>query len=112
MAIVPMRQTITIERDSTGELDPWGNPVKQDPFTLKCRVDEGSQITSSRSSGVIKSEETVATARILIDKLADIRYSDTVIFTNELGETIKRKPKEINVKRHISGKPILTEVIV
>ncbi|MEC1023572.1 hypothetical protein [Bacillus paralicheniformis] len=112
MAIVPMRQIVTIQRDGTGELDRWGNPVNTQPITLKCRVDEGSQITSSRSSGVIKSEEDVATARILIDKLADIRYTDTVSFTNELGETIKRKPKEINVKRHISGKPILTEVIV
>ncbi|MED4326602.1 hypothetical protein P9227_18420 [Bacillus licheniformis] len=64
------------------------------------------------TSGVIKSEESVATARILVDKLADIRYSDTILFTNELGETIARKPKEINVRRHVSGKPILTEVIV
>ncbi|TWJ96521.1 hypothetical protein CHCC20487_0851 [Bacillus licheniformis] len=48
----------------------------------------------------------------MIDKLADIRYSDTILFTNELGETIARKPKEINVRRHVSGKPILTEVIV
>ncbi|MCR9040860.1 MULTISPECIES: hypothetical protein [Bacillus] len=54
----------------------------------------------------------MATARILVDKLADIRYTDTLAFTNELGETIVRKPKEINVKRHVSGKPILTEVVV
>ncbi|MDP1503162.1 hypothetical protein [Bacillus velezensis] len=48
----------------------------------------------------------------MVDKLADIRYTDTLSFTNELGETIERKPKEINVKRQVSGKPILTEVIV
>ncbi|MEC0756191.1 hypothetical protein P8884_21075 [Bacillus haynesii] len=112
MAIVPMRQTITVERDGSGELDSWGNPIKIEPFAIKCRVDEGSRISLSRSSGVIKSEESVVTARILIDKLADIRYSDTILFTNELGETIARKPKEINVRRHVSGKPILTEVIV
>ncbi|KRT88317.1 hypothetical protein P9D51_10970 [Bacillus sonorensis] len=112
MPIIPMRQTITVERDKTGQLDRWGNPVSAESFTLKCRVDEGSQIVSSRSSGLVKSEEEVATARILIDKLADIKYSDTISFTNELGEIITRKPKEINVKRTISGKPLLTEVIV
>ncbi|MFV4885084.1 hypothetical protein RY279_06390 [Bacillus velezensis] len=48
----------------------------------------------------------------MVDKLAGIRYTDTLAFTNELGEIIERKPKEINVKRHVSGKPILTEVVV
>lgn len=106
-----MRQTLTVYRASK-ELDVWGNPKSTEIFYIKCRVDEGSSITNSRSSGVVKNEEVVATARILIDKLANVRYSDLLLFTNELGETIERKPKEINVRRNVSGKPILTEVVV
>ncbi|MFZ7945664.1 hypothetical protein [Neobacillus sp. 19] len=54
----------------------------------------------------------VASARILFDKLADIRETDTLVFTNELGLTIEKNPIEINVKRGANGKPILTEVVV
>jgi hypothetical protein len=110
MPVVPMRQTITIKR-SEG-LDEWGNPVYGRPFSLNCRIDEGSSVRQYRSAGTTNSEVVVATARIILDKLADIRETDTLSFTNELGQTIERMPKEINVKRDVGGKPMLTEVIV
>jgi hypothetical protein len=115
MAVLPMKQTVTIIRsgDHVDDwLDEWGNPQESESFELKCRVEEGSQLTSYRSVGVTNSEIIVASARILFDKLADIRQTDTIVFTNELGITIERNPKEINVKRGPSGKPIMTEVIV
>jgi hypothetical protein len=62
--------------------------------------------------GVTNSEIVIASARILFDKLADIRETDTIVFTNELGQTFEKTPKEINVKRSVGGKPMLTEVIV
>lgn len=112
MAIFPMRQTITVKRLSS-ERDVWGNPIAEaEEITLKCRIDEGSTAVKSRSNGVIKSEETVASARILLDRLADVRYTDIISYTNELGETMEKRPKEINVKRHIGGKAILTEVLL
>ncbi len=104
-----MRQTITVKRPSD-ELDVWGNPAGVEEITLKCRIDEGSTAVKSRNNGVIRSEEAVASARIILDRLADVRYTDVVSFTNELGETIEKRPKEINVKRHIDGKALLTEV--
>lgn len=110
MAILPMKQTVTIKRG--GALDDWGNPITGETLTLKCRVEEGSSLKVYRSAGTTISETVVASARILFDKLADIRETDTIVFTNELGETIEREPKEINVKRGINGKPLLTEVIV
>lgn len=112
MPIIPMRQIIQVSRDSSSELNRWGNPKAPKKFELKCRIDEGSNVVSSRTPGVVKGEEVVATARILIDKLADVKYQDVLSFTNELGETVQRKPKEINVRRNIGGKPILTEVIL
>ncbi len=110
MPVVPMRQTITVTRG--GALDDWGNPTAGEVLTLKCRIDEGSSVRQYRSAGTTNSEVVVATARILLDKLADIRETDTISFTNELGQTIERMPKEINVKRDVGGNPMLTEVVV
>jgi hypothetical protein len=118
MAVLPMKQTVTIIRsgDQTDDwLDDWGNPQESESFELKCRIEEGSILTrqmSGTGSGTSSVETIVANARILFDKLADIRQTDTIVFTNELGITIEKNPKEINVKRGASGKPILTEVIV
>jgi hypothetical protein len=110
MPIVPMKQTVIRKRG--GGLDDWGNPLPAISTTLKCRVDEGSTLTRYMSAGTSSSETVVANARILFDKLADITYDDLIVFTNELGTTIERKPKEINVKRDGSTKPIMTEVFI
>lgn len=110
MPIVPMRQTIMVKR--SGGLDDWGNELPASTVTINCRIDEGSQVRQYRSAGTTNSEVVVSTARILIDKLADISETDTIVFTNELGHIIERKPKEINVKRNVAGKPMLTEVII
>lgn len=109
MPIVPMKQTITVQRG--GGLDEWGNPIPGELNTLKCRVDEGSRLSVSRSGGLSRDGETeVSVVRIILDKLADIRYDDTLTYTNELGEAMTGKPKEINVKRNVGGKAIVTEV--
>jgi hypothetical protein len=113
MAILPMKQTVSVKRG--GVLDDWGNAQESVAFELKCRIEEGSILTrhmSGTGSGTSSTETVVATARILFDKLADIRETDTIVFTNELGITIERNPKEINVKRGANGKPLITEVIV
>lgn len=110
MAILPMKQTVIIKRG--GELDEWGNEIPETMFPLTCRVDEGSTLRTYRSVGMTNSEIVVATARIIFDKLVDIRETDSIVFTNELGQTFEKNPKEINVKRGVSGKPMLTEVIV
>lgn len=110
MPLIPMTQTITVMRG--GALDDWGNPTEGTSFDLKCRIDEGSTLSKVRSQGVNKGDEVIADAKIMLDKLADIKYTDTIRFTNELGETIERQPKEINVKRNIGNKPIMTEVLI
>jgi hypothetical protein len=111
MAILPMNQSVDILRHDT-EPDEWGNQSISETFSLKCRIDEGVAVRSYRSVGMTSDTVLVVTARILFDKLADIRITDTVIFTNELGLTTEKNPIEINVKRGVSGVPILTEVIV
>lgn len=110
MAVVPMKQVITIERGE--KLDDWGRTVPEETIEHKCRVDEGTFLVEYRASGNVASREVVANARILLDKLQDVRYDDLITYTNELGIDMKQKPKKINVKRDISAKPILTEVFV
>lgn len=110
MAIVPLKNEVTIKRG--GGVDDWGNPIAPVTFTLACRIDEGSKLTVSKTGGLNNAETAVAEAKLLFDKLADIRYNDEISFTNELGVTITRKPMSINVKRMITGKPILTEVFI
>lgn len=106
-----MKQTITVT--SGGGTDAWGYPVDPVTRTLKCRIDEGTMAVKTKTGGLSREGEVVvAEARIMLDKLVDIRYDDEISFTNELGETITRNPKEINVKRNVAGKPILTEVLI
>jgi hypothetical protein len=106
-----MKQTITVE--SPGGTDAWGYPTDPVVKTYKCRIDEGSMAVKTKTGGLSREGEVVvAEARIMLDKLVAIGYDDEISFTNELGATITRKPKEVNVKRNIAGKPILTEVII
>lgn len=110
MAIIPLKQTVTVIR--AFGFDDWGNQIPGDEEPLAARVDEGYKVVQQRGGSTVRSEEATSTARILFDKLAPINYDDTLRFTNELGETIERKPKEINVKRNVAGKPVLTEVLI
>jgi hypothetical protein len=112
MALVPMKQLITIDHAASTELDIWGKPlIPPQTTTYKCRVDEGSYLTVDSKQGST-GDRVVATAKVLLDKLVKIGYDDYVSYTNELGDTIKRKPLRIDVKRNFAGKPILTEVFL
>ena len=110
MALIPMKQTV-IARANFG-YDDWGNELPGEETTYQARVDEGSTVVQQRVGSTVRAEEAKAVARIMFDKLAPITYDTTLIFTNELGETIERTPKEINVKRSVAGKPLLTEVFI
>lgn len=114
MALIPLNQEIKIYR-STGELDRWGNPIQSEPFRLKCRVSEESKLMRVRAgdgSGTSGVEIVTYKIRILLDGIADIQYDDDIEYTDELGRVLRGKPKEIVVRRLISGKPVMTEVFI
>src|SRR5699024_9973083 len=111
MALIPLKQEVTVKKSDY--LNEWGKEVPGDGIVYKCRVDEGSFLVKSKNAGgTTSSKEVVAQARILLDKLADVHEEDTINYTNELGFTISKKPEKINVKRHLNGKPLLTEVYI
>lgn len=115
MAVIPLKQTVTIQRK--GELDRWGNEITPaTTFTLKCRVDEGAKLTrrTSQQPGTTQtlSEEIVSSARIYFDKFADVRLTDELLYTDESGNTRTYLPLNINRVRGLNGKTLLTEVEV
>lgn len=105
MAIIPLKQTIKVER--IGVVDEWGQGGTTTTTTLKARIDESSKLVRNQS-GV----EVMGKAQILLAKLADITYDDYISYADELGRTVRQKPISIAVIRSIAGKPLLTEVIL
>lgn len=115
MAIIPLKQTVTIKRK--GETDRWGNEITPAvEFTLKCRVDEGAKLTrrTSQQPGAVQtlSEEVVSSAQILFDKYTDVRLTDEILYTDESGNTRVYLPINVNRVRGLNGKSWLTEVLV
>ncbi|MGM0807514.1 MAG: hypothetical protein ACQET8_22675 [Bacillota bacterium] len=117
MSFVEMNQSIVIKHvqlDENGDpkLDEMGYPLSPIETTYSCRVDEGSKLVKFMNSGNVTGKTPVIKARILLDGLVNVRYEDSIVYTNELGVTIERVPEEINVKRWIDNSPFMTEVFI
>lgn len=117
MPIIPLKHSVTITRFS--ETGDWGAPIgNAEVFTLRCRIDEGSRLARTTFAGldasaaIVRGEEVIEVTSILLDKYADIRYTDTLTFNDAGGRPVEAKPVKISVISGINGKPILTEVIV
>lgn len=103
MAIIPLKQIATIHKPA--EVDDWGQVTPSEPIELKCRADERTEVVKNQLGA-----EVVSGVQIMFDKLPNVSYDDEIEFTNELGDTIKRKPVNIEPIRMINGKPTLTVV--
>ena len=110
MALVPMKQTVSIKRES-GELNIYGKRANVETLTKKCRALEGSHVTEDKASAEV-GKTVVVSLKLLFDKLAEITYDDEITYVNELGTTYAGKPKNITVRRDFAGKAVLTEVFV
>lgn len=94
-----------------GELNIWGKPETMEITELKCRAEEGSHTTTDRQSQV-QGATVVVDLKLVLDKLADIAYTDELEYVNEAGTVYKGKPRNITIKRDFTGKPLLTWVFV
>lgn len=106
MSFPVMKQEITVTR-KTGEKGGWGGGEVTEQFTVKCRADEVMRKVQNQFG-----EEVISTVEFIMKGLVDIRYSDTITYTNELGNTIERKPVRIEPLRWFDGKPKYTIVYV
>jgi hypothetical protein len=111
MAIIPLKQTITIKK-AAESMDRFNRPVYSDPVSMKCRISEGTKLIRSRSQGMTTNAEVVSSAQIYLDKLVDISMDDEITFTDELGNVRTWKPLNVDIKRGLNGKAILTVVYV
>lgn len=113
MAIIPMKQTVTVRRKS--DPDRWGNAPDIE-FTLKCRIQENTKLArrTNYTSGTttILAESVVSKAQIMFDKYVDVTLTDEISFTDESGVAQTYLPININRIRGLNGKAILTEVEV
>jgi len=121
MALIPMKQMVTItpallDENGNPQTDEWDRPITGTPYQMRCRVQEGTKLVRARTStgGVSGSlaEEVVSVVQIYFDKHPNISYADKITYTDEYGKTIEFTPLNIEVKRNLAGKPILTVVSV
>lgn len=105
MAIVPLKQNVTITKP--GADDGWGGTTPGAVIPYKARVTEETNVVTNQYG-----EEATTSLRIILDKLPEISYDDVILYENELGVKVERKPVSIEVKRGLNGKALLTEVFV
>lgn len=105
MAIIPLKQSVTITRP--GLDSGWGHAAPGEVIPLKARVVEETRVVKNEVG-----EEVISSMSAIFDKLPSISYGDILTFTNEFGVTVSRKPLSIEPRRGISGKAVLTEVFV
>lgn len=103
MAIIPLKQTVTVRKLITGNNDGWDTEEWSEPITLNCRAEETVETVKNQFD-----EEVVSSLRLYFDKLPDIDYETEITFENELGVKIQRTPIRIAPVRMINGKVALT----
>lgn len=104
MALIPLKQTITIT--PAGSDDPW-DPQPGTPYTASCRVQEGVKLVRNANG-----QDVVSSAQIYLDKLAEITLSDRIAYEDESGVQRTYIPISLEVKRSLGGKPLLTVIYV
>lgn len=105
MALIPLKQTV-LQVTASGE-DDYGYPIEVPPVTLKCRFEERSDVVRTPNG-----DEVTTMGRFMFDKLVQIRYEDTLRFTDDFGNTTDYRPKLITAIRGLNGKRLLTRVDV
>lgn len=107
MAMIPLKQEIVIKR-ALEESDGWGNKkVSEEEIAWKCRVDDIAETIEN-----VEGKETVVSLKIILDKLADIGYEDTINYVDELGVLTSKKPEKIQPLRGFNGKALFTVVYI
>lgn len=114
MAIIPLKQTVTIIPAS--KENEWGEVIPGKQYKLKCRFSQGTKLVRSASgaSGVhgVTTQEVVSVGEFIFDKHPDLKYGDKLVYTDDNGNTIEYMPLNIAVKPWLNGKSLITVVSV
>ncbi len=102
---ISLRQSVTVYPPDS---DDPNNPVPgSDPFTLRCRFQEGTAVVSDQHG-----REVVSSAQIYLDKFAPIGPAHEYEYLDETGESRRYRTITTARKRWINGKTVLTVVYV
>lgn len=108
MAIIPLKQSITITPALPGGVTEFDTPAMGQPITKKCRYQETITLVSSMVDG----KQVVSKATIFFDGFEAIDEHTKLEYTREDGTVMTHTPLSVAVKRHINGKALLTVVYV
>ncbi|WP_051236408.1 hypothetical protein [Paenibacillus pinihumi] len=102
---ISLRQQVTVYPPDSD--DPNNPTPGSDPFTLRCRFEDKTEVVSDRLG-----RDVVASARILFDKFALVDDAAEYEYTDESGMTRRYGAIKTERKRWLNGKTILTVVYV
>ena len=107
---IPMNQIVTVHKQSKEKTDSWGRPIHDlETKDYKVRIDDNfTKKTAKYGNG----EDVVFTATILFKGLVDVRDSDLLVWVDDLGRTIKKTPLDVTPLNDLSGRVIMTKVLV
>lgn len=106
---LPMTHKVTVTSASL-QLDAWGLPVTNG--SIKEHRARVTYNTSRKTIQVSSGEEIVYTAEILLEGVPAINFSDSIKFTDSIGNDLEKKPLSIQYKNDFSGCPVLVKVVV
>ncbi|MFF2886642.1 hypothetical protein [Paenibacillus sp. NPDC057967] len=105
MALIPLKQTVTVY--PPGDNDPWNPLPPANPFTLRCRFQEGTEVVTDQHG-----RDVVSSAQIYFDRYAPVKSDYEYEYTDESGETVRYRTVNTGRKRWLNGKAVLTVVYV
>ncbi|MDF2612545.1 MAG: hypothetical protein K0S71_331 [Clostridia bacterium] len=104
MGFIPMNNLVTIISNSG--LDEWGEHTSNGTeIEYKARIDYS--IRNQVISGA-KGNEIVISAKVILQGLVNVSYSDTVKFTDRLGNIRALKPLNIILREDLGGNVLFT----
>lgn len=96
--------------------DEWDRPVTGEPFTLKCRFQQGTKLVRSASgtSGVhgVTAQEVVSVGAFIFYKNPNLSYDDKLTYIDDHGNQLEYRPLNISIKPWLNGKSLITVVDV
>lgn len=102
--MIPMKDKVNIIR--AGEIDDWGRPTNPTTRVLKCRIDY-----SQKKFVDSKGEDRISKAIIHFKGLVDVKTTDTLEWTDELGQIHSVRPATVSPLKDFS-KIVLTKVVI
>lgn len=105
--IVPMNDKVKIKQPDG--LDEWGIAKTGDPEEVNCHFRYNTEKNNVIAGN---GEEVTYTADIYLYVAQDIGYKSTVVFEDDNGHEIEKKPLSIHNKKDYWGTAVIKRVVV